>query len=172
MATDPLLTTGELETWAQLPVGQLAADAFAMVIIAAASLIVREAGSMHWTRVTPVVEPDLAVPQRAQLIATLKAKTYILNPTSNISEGTGPLSERKIDEVVHNMRLTLEEELILANLAGEDGITPAGGGLWVQPTLMGDGLALDDDFYVTDSEFASDWEIPFARLGDNLYPQL
>lgn len=170
MATDPLLSTAELETWLRLAPGALATDAFAIAVIGAASLLVREAGDVNWTDAPAPVAPDVAVPPRAKLIATLKAKTYYENPDGNKSETTGPISETKIADVVHNMTLTDEEKAVLAALAGILVPGTPGAGLWIQPVGGADEAWLPDDWYVTDQS-GSDWEIPWASLGDNLYPR-
>lgn len=157
---EALLTTAELEVWARRPAGSLTGDSFAIAVINAASLLVREAGDLTWSLTT--------VPQRARLIAIVVAKNYFINPDGLKSETTGPLSETRIDDVVHNMSLTEAQKTELAGLAGEP--VPGEGGLWVQPTGQGR-LTRDTTVFVTDQS-GTDWMLPFVAVGDHLYPPL
>lgn len=157
----PLVSTAELETWAQRPPGSLTNDPFAIAVLGGVSILVRDAGSADWTSAT--------MPARAKLIAIIAAKNYFLNPTGLKSETTGPLSETRIDDVVHNMELSDTQKAELAELAGEV-VAGASGGLWVQPTTSGR-MSRPDDVFVTDQS-GSDWMIPWARIGDHLYPRL
>lgn len=160
MASDLLVTPQDIEAWGQLTPGSLVNDVLAIRICNGVSVLVREAGSPDWTAAT--------IPPRAKLIAEIKAKNYYLNPTSLVQEGVGPISERRLDEAVHNMALTEAERATLAELAGAAGTSDTG--LWVQPTGRGDALIGQEDVFVTDQS-GSDWMIPWARLDDHLYPR-
>lgn len=157
--SEPLITVAELEIWTQNAPGSLVGDPFAQAIIGGVSLLVREAGSLDWTVDT--------VPDRARLIAILVAKNYFLNPTELKSEGTGPLSESR--DIVQHMELAEDQKAILAQLAGEPDPTAQGKGLWVQPTAPAYRSVYAEDVFVTDQS-GTDWMIPWARIGDHLYP--
>lgn len=134
---------------------------FLDVVVQAAELVVRGAGSEAWAIAS--VPP---VPPRAQLIATLLAKDYYLNPDGIIAESTGPISERKVEDVVRGMRLTDEEEDILAELAG---LTPpnaaATGTLWLADISDGPASASADTVFVPAGE-GSDWLFPMYATDD------
>lgn len=108
---DLLVTPAELEVWVQEPAGSLATDLFTLKVLWATSVLIRDAGLATWTHDT--------IPERAKLIAELVAKNYWLNPEGVIADTTGPITERYIAEVVHNMTLTSGQEEILARVAAE-----------------------------------------------------
>lgn len=158
--TEPLVSIGELNAW--LPGRNIATgDVFATTILNAASLLVRDAGNSEWTPTT--------VPPRAKLIATLLAKNYYLNPEGILAETTGPLSERKIDDVVRGMVLTDAEKEELAALA--DKVIPGSAGgaeIYVIPTEnLGGSISRPLTRYVYDSNgMLFPWDSP----DDNLEP--
>lgn len=108
---DLLVTPAELEVWVQEPAGSLADDLFTLKVLWATSVLVRDAGLDSWTHAN--------IPQRAKLVAEMVAKNYWEHPDGVISDTTGPISERYIAEVVHNMTLTPEQQKILERVAAE-----------------------------------------------------
>lgn len=154
MASDPLFTVDEMQDWTP---GRTIApdDSFALVLIAATSLVIRDAGDSAWTAAT--------VPERAKLIAILLARDYYVNPDQLISETTGPLTERRVESVVRQITLNEEEKDILAKLASKP--LPSKGQLFT--ITMVRGAALEEPAYhVTDSS-GTDWEIPWLNPEDH-----
>lgn len=145
----PLLTMAELRTWTRREIAD--DDAFALAVIDAASLKVRQAASQpDWTI-------DTVVPA-ARLIAIQLAKRTYLNPDAVIAEGgIGPIGgDRYIEDFARTLELTdLEREDL-------EGMSPAaataGNGLWVQPMTRGDLESTETVYYFDDS--GSDWAIP------------
>lgn len=173
MATDLLVTPADIEAWTQRAAGSLENDTLAIRVCAGVTVLIREYGSADWTLEPNPVAPSIPLPPRAKLIADIAAKNYYDNPTSLTAEGTGPLSETKLTDAVHNMTLNETEIAILAELAGLPVPGQVTGGLWVQPIMRDDALLSAPrgaDFYVPDQS-GSDWEIPWVRMGDNLYPR-
>jgi len=167
------VTPADIEGWTQRAAGSLENDTLAIRICAGISVLVREAGSADWTLEPNPVAPSIPLPPRAKLIADIAAKNYYDNPDAEITAGTGPISGTKIDDAVHNMTLNETEQAILAELAGLPAPGATVGGLWVQPIGRDDALLggpRGADYYVTDQS-GSDWEIPWVRQGDNLYPR-
>lgn len=163
--TGPLLTIAELSIWAQRDID--ADDPFANSVIDAASMLVRLYGSANWT-----IE---SAPPRAKLIATLMARDYFKNPDRITSEGVGPLSERRIDDVARGMVVTDAEKAELAALAaGSPIVQPAGGGaeLWSITTTRGV-VEMDRGRPVGGTRYAYDSNgmlFPWSAIGDNLEP--
>lgn len=106
---DLLVTPAELEVWVQEPAGSLATDVFTLKVLWATSVLIRDVGNENWTYDT--------IPERAKVIAELVAKNYWLHPEGVIADTTGPITERFIAEVVHNMELTAEQTAIIERLA-------------------------------------------------------
>lgn len=149
MADDPLLTIAELAVWARTEIP--ADDPFALVVIDAASLKVREAAKQpDWTAAT--------VPATARLIAIQLAKRTYLNPDAVIAEGgIGPIGgDRYIEDFARTLELTDLERADLEALAPN--AATGGNGLWVQPMTRGDIETTETAYYFDNS--GSDWAIP------------
>ncbi|HEX5511616.1 MAG TPA: hypothetical protein VFX41_07850 [Actinomycetales bacterium] len=166
-----LLTKAELAKWARKDPAEVEADPFAELVVFGVSALIRDAGDSNWT-------PE-NIPERAKLIACLKAKHFYNNPDVLTQESTGPIQESRGTAIagrdlgaVHNMTLSEEEESILARLAGKEDPHEqrSGGGLWIQPTLADIPSRTPTDIYVTDQS-GSDWMIPFAAGDDLLYKE-
>jgi len=167
---DPLIDRAELLVWlrgtgsAPEP-DDVDENAFLDVVIAAAEIVVRSAGLEEWTLASS--------PARARLIALLMAKDYFENRDRLISETIGPISERKVDDVVRGMNLTEEQKEELAVLAG---LTPpsvaAAGQVW---TLGGTDQRVapaQDTIFVSAGLPQSDWLFPMYAAGDVGSPDL
>lgn len=158
---EPLIDRDELTKWLRSNApdpSDVEMSDFLDVVVAAAEIVVRDAGSADWTLAT--------VPPRAQLIATLMAKDYFENPDRLISETIGPISERKVDDVVRGMRLSDDERTILAELAGlSPAISTGAGRLW---TLGGtdERTVVRDTIFVSAGLPRSDWLFPMFAVGD------
>jgi hypothetical protein len=158
VATAPLIDREELLVWLRgtgnAPADDdMEANDFLDVVIAGAEIVVRSAGLETWAL------PD--APGRARLIATLMARDYFANPDRNISETTGPISERRVDDVVRGMNLSEAERAELALLAGNaPPVAENGAGrLWV---LGGTDQRAQPqkDIFVPAGQLPSDWLFP------------
>lgn len=150
MADEPLLSITELATWTRQVIAD--DDPFALAVISAASLRVREVASQpDWTLLT--------APPSARLIAIQLAKRTYLNPDAVVAEGgLGPIGgDRFIEDFARTLELTEYERTTLEGLApaGEVG---KGSRLWVQETTRGDLETATDVYYFDNS--GSDWAIP------------
>lgn len=130
---EPLTTLQELAVWVQEPEIPEDKIAFATNILMGVAVVIRMAGSIYWTH--DDVHP------RAKLLADIKAKNFYEHPTGATSETVGPLSERYLDEVVEQFKLSDAEALLLASLVtpGEepDGDGTLDTGLWTLSTTRG-----------------------------------
>jgi hypothetical protein len=146
----PFLTVAELATWTRQEI--VADDPFALVVIDAASLRVREAASQPtWTLAD--------IPKSARLIAIQLAKRTYLNPDAIVAEGgLGPIGgDRFIEDFARTLELTEYERATLEGLAPA-GAIGKGSRLWVQETTRGDLETAVDVYYFDNS--GSDWAIP------------
>lgn len=129
---EPFTTRPELARWLQLPDISEEQWPFAELVTRAVGMLIREYGSKYWTYEN--------VPPRVKLFADLKAKNFVQHPTGAISETTGPLSERFIEDVVRELdNFTDAEKSMLASYSGDDDpLTPAEvKGLWALSTTRG-----------------------------------
>lgn len=156
-----LITIQELADWSRREIEP--DDAFAIKVVAAASLVVSEAAQHpEWTRTG-----ETAAPPRAKLICAMLAKRTFLNPDAVVREGSiGPVGG---DTVVEDFARTLE--LTAAELATLQGFIGTGdgavfGGLWVQPTTRGE-LEMAGVF-IPDSG-GSDWMIPYGDASEEFW---
>lgn len=158
---EPLIDRDELTKWLRSNApdpSDIEMSDFLDVVVAAAEITVRAAGAETWTVLT--------APPRARLIALLLAKNYFENPDQLISESVGPLSERRVDDVVRGMRLTEEEQAELARLAGLEPLSDGGAGrLWTLGSTD-QGVAPQKDIYVSAGQPRSDWLFPLYAIDD------
>jgi len=133
---EPLMTIEELAKWVILPEIPEDRKPFAYLVMEGAAVVVREAGSHAWAYRAPGAEPlpsgRIPVPYRAKLLYDLKVKNFFEHPTGAVSETVGPLSERFLDEVVEQLKLSSAEEVMLAGLVEDDDPSEEGfsTGLW------------------------------------------
>lgn len=140
---EPLMTLEELAVWVQEPDGiPVEEQDLAWKIIEGASVVVREAGSSWWCPADTDPLPDgwIKIPYRAKLLLDLKVKNFYEHRDGAISETTGPLSSRYLDDVVAQLQLTDTEKELLATLAA-DGGDPSDmstvSGIWALSTFRG-----------------------------------
>ena len=129
---EPLTTPQELAVWLQVDVIPDDQMQFALAVLAATAVVIRDAGSIWWTHDT--------IPPRAKVIADLKAKNFFEHPTGAVNETVGPISERFLDAVVQQIELTDAERALLASLAGDDAdptTPPQLTGIWGLSTTRG-----------------------------------
>lgn len=137
----PLMTIEQLAVWVQLPEIPEDRRPFAYMVMEAAAVVFRDAGSDWW--VYPGADPlpvgHVVVPSRAKLMYDLKVKNFYEHPTGAVSETVGPLSERYLDEVVQQLQLSEAEKQILADLGYVGGDPAAGPNLqiWALSTTRG-----------------------------------
>lgn len=115
---------------------------FANNVIEGASVVVREAGSGWWCPAStdPLPAGWIKIPYRAKLMLDLKVKNFFEHRTGAISETTGPISERYLDDIVKQLELTDAEKTLLAELAaagGDPAATPVVQGIWALSTYVG-----------------------------------
>jgi len=145
-----LLTVSEMSVWTRQEIDP--ADAWALTVVAAASDVVRAAARQPtWTRAT--------APVRARQIASHLAARTFTNPGSVSSEGLGPISERRVEELSRALHLTEAEQSELERLAP----TGARGALWIQP--VGSNALVSQPVFLAASA-ASDWLIEYAHPDD------
>lgn len=163
---EPLMTIEQLATWVQLP--EIPEDRlpFAYMVMEGAAVVIREAGSQWW--VYPPTDPlpagHIVIPARAKLMYDLKAKNFFEHPTGAISETTGPISERYLDEVVQQLQLTQAEKDLLASLASDDGdpATAPSLAIWALSTTRGP--------LETHSRVRGVIHVPYWRWGSKAIP--
>lgn len=155
---EPFTTLGELAIWLQLPEVPVDNQPFANLVLGATALVIREKGSWYWTRET--------LPPRLKLLADVKAKNFYQHPTGAISETTGPISERFIEEVVAQLgEFTTSELTLIASYGGDDDpLTPAQVvGLWTLSTTRG-------PLETHQNERAGVIHVPSFRVGAKMIP--
>lgn len=155
---EPFTTLTELAVWVQLPEIPEDQVQFANIVLGATAVVIRDKGSKYWTRTT--------IPARVKLLADLKAKNFFEHPTGAVSETTGPISERYLDEVVQQLQLTEAEELLVAGYAGDDGDPTTDDGivgLWVLSTTRGPLETHQNEGKGVDY-------VPWYRQGSKLFP--
>lgn len=161
---EPLIDRAELLVWLRgtgnaPDLDDADAVAFLEVVTQAAEIVVRGAGSEGWTLADS--------PPRARLIALLMAHDYFANPDRLVSESTGPLSERRVDDVVRGMNLTDEQRGELAVLAGAPPAATGGAGrLWRLGGTDQRTTPVQDTIFVTAGLPVSDWGFPMYAVGD------
>jgi hypothetical protein len=144
-----LVSVSELAVWCRQDIDS--GDQFALTVLEAASLLVRDAaGHPEWTAAT--------APARAKLICALVAKRTYTNPDQEIATSVGPISSRVLDEAAAGMKLTEQEITELAAIGAE---TPGGtakkAGLWAYSTVA----KADQPVMYLYTEPGSDWPIPY-----------
>jgi len=119
---DPLVTRGDLATWARADIEP--DDAWAKTCIRAASALVREtAQQAEWTLAD--------APVMAKIIAAQCAmRAYVNPPEGEVSTTIGPLGSRLLDAVAEGFYLTDAETERLSGYAPESTKT-AGSRTWV-----------------------------------------
>lgn len=108
---DPLITRGDLATWARVEIE--ADDAWAKTCMRAASALVREtAAQPEWTLAD--------APVMAKIIAAQCAmRAYVNPPEGEVSTTIGPLGSRLLDAVAEGFYLTEAETARLSAYAPE-----------------------------------------------------
>lgn len=127
--TEPFTTLQELAVWVQEPSG-IPTDriSFAMVVVDAVAVVIRDIGNDYWTYAT--------IPPRVKLIADLKAKNFYEHPTGAVSETVGPLSERFLDEVVQQLVFSDDERNLIASYSSDEHEAQLAG-IWVLTATRG-----------------------------------
>jgi hypothetical protein len=138
---EPLMTLPQLAVWVQLPEIPEDRRDFALTVMEAGAVVIRDAGSEWWVYPgeDPLPEGHIRLPARAKLMYDLKVKNFFEHPTGAVSETTGPISERYLDEVVKQLELSEAEKIMLAGLAEVPGDPAAGPNLqiWALSTTRG-----------------------------------
>jgi hypothetical protein len=165
---EPLMTLEELAVWTRVDEIDPEQVDFAWKVIEGASVVVRSAGSLWWVHNPdgdPLPDGHVVIPYRAKLLLDLKAKNFFEHPTGAVSETTGPISERYLDEVVQQIQLTDAEQLLLTQLAAEGVVGGPSGvtGIWALSTRRG---ALETH----QNENRGVIQVPYWRYGSKPLP--
>lgn len=154
-----LVTLPELRTWTREDIPD--DDPFALAILKAVSIVVRDEGLSTW-------EIDTA-PERVLLIAQMLAFRSYTNPSSEVQTTTGPVSARVVEEMAKTLVLTEDEKAKLHELAEEPEAVNTG--LWTQRTRREEMLAHDATIYAPTLPWGPMGATPIANAveGDFLY---
>jgi hypothetical protein len=187
MPAENLITDKELALWASTTESVITADEFAQDVIAKMSDYARFLGFGTGPGVTPQVLPAAYgwqtledAPFDVRLLVLKVCRRTYENVREVIQEGNlGPIGgDRVRDAAALAMELTETEREILTkyNPKGDPELEGGtGGGLWVQPTFVGDeSLLVEEILYVGDNlqvnlEESADpreWKIPLFNPGD------
>lgn len=170
-----LLTTATLAKWTQSDPAEVAADVFAVDLIAKVSeLVCFIGGHPDWT-----LEPgEDKAPIDVQMVVLQVCKRSYENPGRVIQESVGPLSERVADEQALFMDFTESERKTIAKYNPDGDPTPqeGSGEVFVVPTTRGAEAALPQTspLYVGDNQQVGlatspdprEWKIPLFNPGD------
>lgn len=166
-----LITNRELALWSQRTEATVAADPWAEEVIEKFSDYARFKGGTDWS-LAPALETEVLVPFDVRMAVLAAARRTYVNPDSEVSSTTGPISSRILDEAALAGAFTESE------LSAIQGYHPDGDpeGIWVMSTTKGadvlptaEVLYLPDDQQInldeTDSAWPS-WDIPMFSPGD------
>lgn len=181
-----LLTLATLAKWTQNDAAEVAADEFAVDLLAKISALACFIGGHDGTKVDsngdPIPEWDLVsgptmAPIDVQMVVLQVAKRSYENPGQVTQESIGPLSSRVADTQALFMDFTESERATLAKYNVDGDPTPGEGGtIFTIATTRGDETTLPEGpvLYVGDDQqpgLASsadprEWKIPLFNPGD------
>lgn len=164
-----LLDLDRLAVWTQNDPAVVASDPFAEDVVFIVSEMAKFLGGHpDWT----LEAGENLAPFDVQLVVLQVCKRAYENPGQVVQEGVGPLNERKLDAAALLLDLTETERNTLTRYNPDGDPTGGVGGVWVQPTTVGDETTLKTPtLYVGDNQQVNlgsqrEWKIPMFNPGD------